>query len=491
MTVDASVRARVLGIETKFEPKSPTGALQLPQQIGVFAQGNTASTYPATKFRATRAVDVANLLGYGSPAHLIARELLPENGDGVGSIPVWFFPMADQGGATAAAGTITPSGTPTASTTWKVGINGIYSNEFSVAASASVAVRVASIVAAVNAILHMPMNAVDGATVANFTSKWKGASANDLKIEVVQVSGSSAAGNIWTVVQPTGGATNPGIQPFLDQVGSQWITLGLNALNLSDTTTLDTISTWGEGRYGEQVKKPVAMFTGTNIASVASAIAVSDARKTDRINGQIPAPGSKNLPFVIAARGLARIAKRADNDPAFDYAGLQLTGILPGTDGEQWTFAQRDQALKAGSSTVEVEDGVVELSDTVTFYHPTGETDPAYRYLVDIVRLQNVTFNFEQEFSKDEWNGAPFIPDGQATTNRNARKPKSVKTAAFSVLDRLGLAAILADVEASKKLVTVTQSTTNPKRWDLGVPVYLSGNSNVRSVTLRWGFYYG
>jgi phage tail sheath gpL-like len=185
------------------------------------------------------------------------------------------------------------------------------------------------------------------------------------------------------------------------------------------------------------------------------------------------------------------MAKRADNDPAFDYAGLQLTGILPGTDGEQWTFAQRDQALKAGSSTVEVEDGVVELSDTVTFYHPTGELDPAYRYVVDIVKLQNVIYNFDQEFAKDEWNGAPFIPDDQATTNRNARKPKSVKTAAFSVLDRLGLAAILADVETSKKLVTVVPSTTNPKRWDLDVPLFLSGNSNVRSVTLRWGFYYG
>lgn len=491
MAIDTSLRARALGVETRFEPKAPNGALQLPQVLGVFAQGNTASTYPSTKFQATRHQDVANVLGYGSPAHLIARELFPDNGDGIGAIPVWFFPMADAGGAVAAAGTVTPSGTVNAGSSWKVGINGIYSQEFTVAASATVAARVTALVNAVNAVLHMPMTAVDGATVANFTSKWKGASANDLKIEVVQVSGPTTSGNVWGIVQPTAGATNPAIQPFLDQVGGQWITIGLNALNISDTTTLDTIQTWGEGRWGEQVRKPIVMIVGNNISAVGSATAVSDARKTDRINGTLPAPGSKNLPFVIAARELARIMKRANDDPAFDYGGLEATGLIPGTDGEQWALPARDQALKAGSSTIEVIDGVITISDVVTFYHPTGETDPAYRYLVDIVRLQNVIFNYSTEFAKPEWNGAPFINDDDVSTNKNARKPRDVVTRSNAILDKLAGAAILSDVKTSKKLTTCKRSSTNPKRWDLDVPVYLSGNSNVRSTVLRWSFSYG
>ena len=81
---------------------------------------------------------------------------------------------------------------------------------------------------------------------------------------------------------------------------------------------------------------------------------------------------------------MARIASRANNNPPFDYGSLDASGLIPGTDGEQWTYAQRDQAVKGGSSTVEVKDGVVNISDVVTFYHPTNDPLPAYRFVVDI-----------------------------------------------------------------------------------------------------------
>lgn len=484
--IDASVRARGLGISTTYEPKSPNGALFLPQRVALFAQGNTANTYALTKFQAFRHTDVANVMGYGSLVHLAARELLPDNGDGLGAVPLIIYPLAD--GGTAATASITPSGTLTLPFTGKVGINGIYSTEFTVAAGASVAVRTAALTAAVGSVLHMPMTAVDGTTVTNLTAKWKGLTGNDLKIEVV---GTTGTGAVWTISQPTGGATNPSIQQAVDQIGSDWISMIVLALGNSDTTALDILSTWNEGRWLDGVRKPAVAFVGSNTASPTTAVTVTDARKTDRTNVQLTAPGSKNHPVVIAARQVARIARVANQDPAMDYGGQAATGLIPGTDAEQWTSTQRDTAMKAGSSTSELIDGVVTVSDVVTMYHPTGETDPAYRYVCDIVKLQSVIYNFDAEFRKPEWNGAPLIPDDQPTTNKNARKPMAVKTKAFQILDKLGLAAIITDVETSKELTDAGISTTNPKRWDLSVPIYLSGNGNVRSISLSWSFAYG
>jgi outer membrane receptor protein involved in Fe transport len=157
----------------------------------------------------------------------------------------------------------------------------------------------------------------------------------------------------------------------------------------------------------------------------------------------------------------------------------------------QWDDIQRNQAIKAGCSTVEVRDGVINIGDVVTFYAPTGEDPPAYRDVVDIVRLQNIIYNIDSIFSQKEWAAAPLIPDGQPTANPNARKPSSAKAAMAGMVDKLGLAAILSDPKASKKLITAVISSINPKRLDVDVPVWLSGNSKIKSTTLRFSFFFG
>ena len=111
------------------------------------------------------------------------------------------------------------------------------------------------------------------------------------------------------------------------------------------------------------------------------------------------APGSNDLPFVVAARELARVLPVANENPPRDYGSQDASGLTPGTDGEQWDFLERDTAVKAGSSTIEVKDGVINLSDTVTFFHPTGDPTPAFRFVVDIVKLQNIIFNLDLIFA--------------------------------------------------------------------------------------------
>lgn len=498
MTIPASRVARVVGIETRFVNLREGNVVLLPQRVGLVGQGTTLAqaAYSGTKRTVTSAFEVGTEYGFGGPLHLAALQFLPANGDGLGSIPLTVYPLDDDGSGVVSTGDITPSGSPSAARAFRIKAGGILSEAFVISVGDSVATITAAMETAINAELNEPIIAVDGTTVLDFTSKWKGLSANDIVVEVVTTNGNTPtsddlAGNVFTITQPVGGLVNPDVQPALDQIGNVWETFLLNCMDIADTDTLDLYSTFGEGRWGQLVRKPLVTFSGNLATSVASAIAVPDARKTDRVNAQLVAPASDELPFTVAARQLARIAVRADSDPAFDYGSLDATGIDPGSDGDQWDSTERDQAVKGGSSTIEVRDGVINISDTVTFYHPDGDPTPAYRHVVDVVKLMNVLFNLDIIFVAPEWDGAPLIPNDQPTTNRNAKKPKDAVAAIASLIDSLALLAIISDPETAKKSITAVIDSQNPKRLNVSMTIQLAGNSNIIDITNNFGFFFG
>lgn len=486
--VDVSAVARVVGIKTTFKDLRGGGILFLPQRVALVGQGSSASVYSNDKAQHTSALSVAQTYGFGCPLHLAALQLMPVNGDGIGSIPLTVYPMDDDGAGVASAGDITPTVAPTEAASYIVRVNNIDSEAFIIETADTVATVTVKMAAAINANVNMPVTAVSTALLVDTTSKWKGLSANDIVIEII---GSTTSGNSFVITQHVGGLVNPDVSAALAQVGGVWETMFLNCLDIADTTTLDLYQTFGDGRWGALIRKPCVVFTGNTATTVAAAIAVPDARKTDRVNAQLVAPGSNDLPFAVAARQLARIVKVANNNPPHDYGSQDATGVTPGADGEQWTYADRDQAVKAGSSTTEVKDGVVNVADTVTFYHPTGDPTPAYRFVVDIVKLQNIIFNLDLEFATAKWDGAPLIPDDQPTVNRDAKKPKTAVAAVSAILDSLGLNAFISDPETAKANTFAEIDSGNPKRLNVVTTVQLAGNSNIISVDLDFGFFFG
>lgn len=486
--IDASAVARVVGIKTEFKDLRGGSILFLPQRVALVGQGDVNATYSSDKLQVTSAQQVGQVYGFGSPLHLSAKQLFPVNGDGVGTIPVTVYPLQNDGGSGVATGDITPSGVQTEVASYIVRFNNIDSEPFIISPGDVVADITLAMTTAINASLDVPVLAVDGTTVVNLTSKWTGESANDISIEII---GSTTAGTIFAITQMSGGLVNQDVDPALALVGDVWETLFLNCLNISDTSTLDKYDTFITGRWGALVNKPCVAFTGITATTVTAAIAVSDARKLDFSNSQLVAPGSKDLPFVVAARQLARIAILANNNPPHDYGSQDATGLIPGADGDQWNYLQRDQAVKAGSSTIEVKDGVVNVSDVVTFYHPDGDPIPAYRYVVDIIKLMQVIFNFNLEFATAKWDGAPLIPDDQATINPDAKKPKTAVAAISSILDSLALNAIISNPEAAKANTFAEIDPGNPKRLNVVTTIQLSGNTNIISIDLNFGFNFG
>lgn len=493
MSVDATAVARVLGIETTFLDLR-AGAVQfLPQHIGILGQGATASAgYAMTPYRITSAAMAAARYGFGSPIHLAALQLFPITGGGVGSIPVTVYPLNDDAAGVASVATITPSGAATAIATYRARIGGILSAPFTTAVGDSVAIIIGKMVAAINAVLEMPMLAADGVTEVDLTSKWEGASANLIEVEVLDNAGQVPADDVtFTIVQPGTGAADPDVSAALALIGSTWITMLINCLGPTNTTALDDIAAVGETRWGQLVRKPFVAFVGQNEAAVGTATTTTDARPSDRTNAQLVAPDSPSMPLIIAAAQVREIAKVANNNPPTDYGSRAVRGLVPGADGSQWDYSQRDQAVKAGSSTVEIKNGLVCISDVVTMYKPTGEVPPAYRYVVDIIKLMTIIYNLDLEFAQTSWDGAPLIPDDQATVNPNARKPMSAKAAVGRILDSLALNAIISDPETAKANTLASISSSNPKRLDVRTTVQLSGNTNIISVDLYFGFFFG
>jgi phage tail sheath gpL-like len=486
--VDLQAVARVLGISVEFVDTRGGAPLMLPQMLAVIGQGATAASYTTEKFQASSAVDVGNRVGFGSPLHLAALQLFPANGDGIGIIPAWFFPLLDDGAGVVAAGDITPSGTGAATATFRARIGGVLSPQFVYLTTDTVAERVTKLAGAINAEPAMPVTAVDSVTTVDLSSKWLGESANDITIEII----GELQGHVFSITTMTGGAANPAPTAALAQFGNNWFTMALSCLNIADTNALDEFETFGVGRWDALVRRPLVFFTGNTETTVAAATAVSDARKADRINAQLVAPNSPELPLTVAARQLARIIVLANNNPPHDYGARVASGIVPGPEADQWAeYPERDEAVKKGSSTIEVVDGEVTIGDVVTFYHPTGDPLPAYRYVVDIVKLQQVLYNIQLEFSKQEWIGAPLLPDADATVNPAAKQPKAARSAVSAIVVGLGLQAVLADTATTVAKIKASIGTGNPKRLELVVPVKLAGNTNIISIDLKFGFNFG
>lgn len=328
----------------------------------------------------------------------------------------------------------------------------------------------------------------------NVTVAFKGSSGNQIELEV---EGPTDVGLTWAYTVMSGGATNPSVQTALDLVGQKWLNFGVNQFEAADTTNLDLYQAWvGDpedetGRWAPTVRKPAVFLTGNNDQTVADATVESNTRTDDLANVFANVPDSNNPSWVIAAAHALQVAKLANDNPPHDYGSKRMTTLNAGEDQYEWDGDARELAVQRGASTTQVKDGVVEVSDVVTPYSPDGEDPPAYRFVVDQVKVWNVIYNYGLVFDSDAWDGKPLIATGQATVNPEARTVASAKGASDAILDQLALSAVIADPSAAKKATTVQINPTNPKRLDIVPRFALAGNTNIKDISLKFGFFYG
>ena len=484
--VSPATITRVTGVEASFRNFNQGNAAMLSQRLSIVGVGNDDAEYDLDKRRFFSATNVAEVYGWGSPLHLAAEQLLPSIG-ATAEFPVTFLPLAKARQAVAATGSIVAVGQATANGSGTVYIGGIAA-EFPVLKEQEADDVLTSIKLAIDSVLSMPVTTgeVDKGNL-QLKAKWSGDLGNSIKVKIK----ANSPGIMFITQNLSGGALDPVVTPALEKIGIAWETFILNTFSYQSNSRLDIYQQFVEGRWTALEKKPCIVAHGCT-DDLDTRTEITHSRRNDYANFLIVSVGSHELPFVVAARALLNdIITTANRHPPQNYKGL-LTGLHCGPDDVQENTMQRNASITMGSSNNIKSGNIAELNDIVTFYHPQNEGKfPSKRYVVDIVKLTNIIYNVRLIMEQDILKGAPLVPDRDIVSSSVAIQPKTIRTMFINLADSLALAAIISDADFTKKNLTVSIDSSNPKRLNVTYPVKLSGNIEVFSTELFFGFYLG
>lgn len=474
----------------------------LPQAIEIFCEANHANQssidFDTDRYEVTTLQKVGEKYGYGSPAYLICRILRPIGGVGVGGIPIFINPQEEAAGATAKVVEIAASGTATGAGMHYVKIAGrdvLDGSSYAITinegdTTADIAAKIED---AVNGVLGSPMTASADPYVCELTSKWRGATANTIQVEV-DTDGNDL-GLSYSISVTQAGAGVPAVTAGLNKIGDNWMTIGINSYG-TNTSICNEFQTWNgipdptnpTGRYAGIIMKPMVVFTG----SVADEdTAFTDARLNDVTIAICPAPLSKGLPFEAAANMAVLQARIAQDTPNLDV-GDQMYPDMPtptsiGTMGE---YNNRDLYVKKGNSTVQLSGGRYKVVDFVTTYHPVGELPPQFRYVRNLMLDFNVRFGY---YLLEQINvvGHSISNDADIVSADKVVKPKQWKGILGKYFLDLAARALIADAEFSSASCAVTISSVNPDRFETFFRYKRTGVVRIASTTAEAGFNFG
>jgi len=499
--VDISRVSKVVGYKITTGNQTNSTA-NLPQRIAVFAEANNAnqSTLSLTPTEITNLKQAGDLYGYGSPMYHAIRILRPINGGGVGSIPVIAYPQAEAAGATAKIFEIVPSGTATDNGTHTIVIAGRgnvdgQAYDISVVIGDTVATILGKINAAINAVIGCPFTSVNFGYEVDLTSKWKGATANDLTVSV-NTNGKSC-GITYAVNSLQNGTGTPSVQAALDLFGTDWNTIVLNsyALNTTVLTTLETFNGVPDpdnptGRFQGVIMKPFIAITGSVNDNDS---AITDARLNNLTNAIAPAPLSKALPLEAAANMVVLAATTFQDNPHLDVSGKSYPDMpVPesGGIGTMGIYTNRDTYVKKGNSTVDFVGGKYVVMDFVTTWHPAGEVVPQFLFCRNIMIDLNVRFAYYIEEQKYLVDHAIAADDTDVSASK-VIKPKGWKSILYKLAETLGRKGLIADPVFMQDSITVEISSSNPNRIDTFFRYERTGFARVSSTIAQANFKFG
>lgn len=478
-----------------FQTVSPN----LPQSIAVFGEANDAnqSSLDLTPIKYTSAQSVGQAYGYGSPLHIQARILMPNNGGGVTGIPVTFMPQAKAAGAAPKIITISPVGVATGNGTHylkiagREGLDGVF-YAINIVTGDTTADITAKIYNAVNAVLGCPMLATDTEYLATLTSKWSGLTADKLTVSVD--TGNNDFGITYTVASVQDGSGTPSVASQL-AFENTWHTIVCNPYG-EDTATMQAFESYNgipdptnpTGRFVGIMMKPFLAITGFTSDDPSS---IFDSRLNEVTIVTAPAPNSLGLPMEASANATVLFANISQNTPDLDIGGSSYPDMpTPISAGTMSDATNRNTIVQKGCSTVDVINGKYVVQDFVSTYHPVGETPPQYRYARNLMLDFNVRFSYyliEQKFVI----GAVIANDDDVVLSSKVIKPKTWKAEVAGLIDDLVSRGLVVDASFAKAGIVVNIGTSNPDRLETFFPYKRSGVARIASTTAQAGFNFG
>ncbi len=296
---------------------------------------------------------------------------------------VWYLPLADASGATAATGSIAFTAPPTANGTISLYIAGQVVTIPVTAAQTATAIA-AAVAAAINLLPAMPVTAAAATGTVTLTADNKGLCGNDIDIRFnyYGTAGGEAtpAGLTYTVTPMTGGATNPTLTTALGNLGN--MTFDFIATPYVDTTTLDALKqflndTTGRWSWLQQLYGGVFAANRGTFASQTT-LGLTRNNQHESIMGFYDSPTPAWI-WAAAITGASSVSLRADPGVPLQY--LTIQGVLAPPVQSQFLPNQRETLLFDGISTFLVQqDGTVQIERLITTYQQSaaGVADSSY-----------------------------------------------------------------------------------------------------------------
>ena len=411
-------------------------------------------------------------------------ELIINNSGGVAAYAV---PLADDGGAVKATGTIVVGGGATAQGALAVYVEGT-----------KVAVAVANldtptlvgdaIEAAINAALDLPVTASNAAGTVTFTSRWGGESGNQINLAVNLADADETPAGLTIAVTDMGdvvaGATDPVLTTAFANMGDVNYTDVVCPYN--SAASLTAMETAGDDRDDPAVNLMFNGFVGYT-DTIANFLTALDSRNSEWTT-YIPVPGSASSAYMIAAGAAADFAAQQQSNAGRPQKGRTIPGAIAGNESMR---LNNDTIVRAGGSwTQNQEDGTVTIGDLCTTRTQTsaGADTEDWRFTIIIPNLQFKRYAVKTVFTSSPYDRAVVLQDGGGKGPSYAVRPSTVKARAIGLVDdwiERGLSTSRATIVDN---MTAEINSSNPGRIDLLIPDVASAGLRIVAVKIEWAF---
>ncbi|MGO4326663.1 phage tail sheath subtilisin-like domain-containing protein [Cupriavidus sp. 2TAF22] len=329
-------------------------------------------------YLATRQADVDAITGEGSMLSAMYRKF--RLGDPMGQI--WMLPVKLASGV-AATGKFAIAGTAT-----EAGILSVYVAgrrlQVTVASGMAAAAVATALANAINAALNMPAKAVAATADVTVTCKWKGATGNDIRLEMNRAGLTNGertpAGLTVTVTAMASGAGNPDMDAVLAGAGDEEFEFVCQPW--TDSTTLNACADWMSdisGRWAWMAQLYGHVYTAIR-GAVGALVAAGSVRNDQHMTmGGIEANVASPV-WEVAAAFVARQAVFISADVARPTQTGQLLGIDAAPAGERFLLQERQALLNNGIATFASGDGTLRIERAITTYQKNayGQADDSY-----------------------------------------------------------------------------------------------------------------
>jgi len=488
-TIPSNLRVHLFAAELD---NSRANTAAIAQRALLIGQKTAAGTYTANvPVVCQSAIDGRAAAGAGS----VLAGMIDAYRDNDPAGEMWVLPLADDGAAVAATGSITFTGPTTATGTLSLYIAGRLVSVI-LASGTTAAQAATATVAAIAATVGLPVTAaVNGGVPSkvDLTARNGGECGNDIDIRT-NFKGSASnevlpAGLGVTIVAMASGATNPVLTTALANLVD--MPFDFIVCSLTDTTSLAAITNLlsdqtGRWSYLNQIYGHCWFgFRGSAGACASKATALNNQHLTEVPFFDSPTPAWK---WAAAFAGINAASLRAD--PAVPLQSLTVAGLLAPPLQSRWSITIRNNTLLFGGCatwTVDVNGNVV-TENIVTTYVTNAQGQPDDSYLevetlfTSVYVLRRLSSMVTAKYSRIK-----LAADGtRLDPSANVVTPAVIRADIIALYRELEAQGIVQNSAAFARDLVVEKDAGNPNRVNVLLPATLINQLRVFAVLFQF-----